>query len=364
MTEPVQKFKKKKRIQINILIRMLLSIIIAIAINDVLILFFLKVGNVMKWDWFLKAFPFFLTPLYILIFILTFLILTRQIVKDLIHLERGLQIISEGDLNYRVAINRQDELGRVASNINHMTEQLQHQIVRERELEKSKMDMITGISHDLRTPLTSIIGYIELLRTDSFQDKAEYTRFIENTYNKATHLKKMLDDLFEYTRLTSSDTQLDLRMIDLFQLLDQLLFEFEPLAQENGIHIEKDIGDSPIMAYIDSNMIARAIDNLLMNALKYSIKSGTIYIRMNKRHEHILIEVENKGTPLTREQKDKLFERFYKVDYSRSSEGIQAGSGLGLSIARNIAELHRGTLTLQHVHNIFTFQLSLPSNVQ
>jgi signal transduction histidine kinase len=285
-------------------------------------------------------------------------------VKDIIHLEQGLQLISEGNLDYRVPVNRQDELGRVASNINHMTEQLQMQIIKERELEKSKMDMITGISHDLRTPLTSIIGYIELLRTESFQDKAEYDRFIQNTYNKATHLKKLLDDLFEYTRLTSVDTQLDMKKVDLYQLLDQLLFEFEPLAQENGIQIEKEIGYAPMMTCVDSDKIARAIDNLLMNALKYSFKPGVIHIRMSLHLEHITIEVENKGAPLTTEQKDKLFDRFYKVDYSRSSEGIQTGSGLGLSIAKNIAELHQGTLTLQHTNNVFIFQLSLPSNIQ
>jgi len=108
------------------------------------------------------------------IFIFAFFILTRRIVKDLIALEQGLQIISEGNLNYRVPIVRQDELGRVALNINRMTERLEQQIVKEREIEKSKMELITGISHDLRTPLTSIIGYIELLRTDSYQDKDEF----------------------------------------------------------------------------------------------------------------------------------------------------------------------------------------------
>ncbi|WP_244193054.1 sensor histidine kinase [Paenibacillus taichungensis] len=341
-----------------------MSTIAAAVLNNMLIFLSIDVFKAWEQAWFRNSLPYVITPIFILTFIITFLLLTRRMVKDIIELEQGLQFMSVGNLDYRVPVVRQDELGRVASNINHMTEQLQQQIAKERELEKSKMDMITGISHDLRTPLTSIIGYIELLRTDSFQDKAEYDRFIQNTYNKAMHLKKLLDDLFEYTRLTSVDTKLELKKIDLHQLLDQLLFEFEPLAQENGIHIEKEIGDAPIMAFVDSDKIARAIDNLLMNALKYSFKPDTIHIRMNMRHEHITIEVENKGAPLTIEQKDKLFDRFYKVDYSRSSEGIQTGSGLGLSIARNIAELHQGTLILQHVHNVFTFQLSLPSNVQ
>lgn len=314
----------------------------------------------MQWEWFRNFFPYLLTPLFMVMFIITFLVLTRRIVRDLITLEQGLQIISEGNLHYRVPVVRQDELGRVALNINRMTERLEQQIVKEREVEKSKMEMITGISHDLRTPLTSIIGYIELLRTDSYQDKDEYTRFVQNTYNKAIHLKKLLDDLFEYTRLTSVDTRLILRKINLFQLLDQLLFEFEPIAQENGVYIVKEIGDTPVFTSVDSDKMARAIDNLLMNALKYSLKPGAIYIRMKTTPEQITIEVENKGTPLTQDQKEKLFDRFYKVDHSRSSEGIQTGAGLGLSIARNIAELHQGTLTLNHTNNTFIFQLNLP----
>ncbi|MDN4080325.1 HAMP domain-containing sensor histidine kinase [Paenibacillus polymyxa] len=362
MNELIQKPKRKKRIQVNILIRMVLSLIIALAINSLLVQLFKKISNVMEWHWFRNFFPYLLTPLFMVTFIFIFLVLTRRIVRDLITLEQGLQFISEGNLHYRVPVVRQDELGRVAHNINRMTERLEQQIVKEREIEKSKMELITGISHDLRTPLTSIIGYIELLRTDSYQDKDEYTRFVQNTYNKAIHLKKLLDDLFEYTRLTSVDTHLNLRRINLFQLLDQLLFEFEPIAQENGVYIVKDIGDSSIITSVDSDKMARAIDNLLMNALKYSLKPGGICIRLQATPEQITIEVENEGIPLTQDQKEKLFDRFYKVDHSRSSEGIQTGAGLGLSIARNIVELHQGTLTLDHTNNTFIFQLNLPTD--
>lgn len=359
MTKHVQKPKRQKKIQVNILIRMMISLIIAVTINNSLI-FLMKISNAWEWEWLRNFFPYFITPLFMGIFIFTFLALTRRIVKDLINLENGLQIISEGNLKYRVDVRRKDELGRVAYNINLMAERLQQQIEKERELENSKMEMITGISHDLRTPLTSIIGYIELLRTNSFQNQDEYIRFVQNTYNKATHLKKLLDDLFEYTRLTSIETRLDLQKIDVFQLLNQLLFEFEPIAQENGINIVKEIGDSPVTNLIDSEKIARAIDNLLMNALKYSVKPGTIRVLMKSDNKHIKIEIENKGRSLTKEQENKLFERFYKVDHSRSSEGIQTGAGLGLSIARNIIELHGGTLTLNHINNIFKFTVTLP----
>ncbi|MFS0868528.1 sensor histidine kinase [Paenibacillus xylanilyticus] len=363
MTEAADRPKQKKKIQVNILIRMLLSLIMATVINNLCIMLFLKISTVMEWFWFRDFFPYILTPLFTVAFVLIFLILTRQMVRDLITLEEGLQTIAEGNLKYRVPVVRQDELGRVAHNINRMTERLEQQLSKEREIEKSKMDMITGISHDLRTPLTSIIGYIELLKSNSFQNEDEYNRFVQNTYNKAFHLKKLLDDLFEYTRLTSMDAHINLKRIDIVQLLEQITFEFEPIAQEQGIQIVKEIADSPIITSVDSDKMARAIDNLLMNALKYSLKPGTISIRLNSNHNQIVIEVENKGIPLTKDQQDQLFDRFYKVDHSRSNEGIQAGAGLGLAITKNIIELHHGSISLKHTDNIFIFQLTLPSEV-
>lgn len=361
MINYVRKLKQNKRIQVNILIRMILSLVISLGINYVFLLTSIYLGNSMESDWYSRFFPYLITPLFIVSFIGVFLFLTRNIVKDLIKLEQGLEKIAVGNLGYRVTIDRQDELGNVALNINRMAERLEAQIAKERELEQSKMEMITGLSHDLRTPLTSIIGYIQLLKTESFRDKDEYSRFVQNTYNKAVHLRKLLDDLFEYTRLTSvDDTQLNRKEIDLSQLLEQMLFEFEPLAQENGIRIVKEIAPSPTNVYVDSEKIARAIDNLLMNALKYSHKPGAIELRMEKFSTHIAIEIQNKGTPLNEDQVNKLFDRFYKVDFSRSSEGIQAGSGLGLSIARNIMELHQGSLTLHHTDDVFLFTMLLP----
>lgn len=360
MTKMIRSLQINKRIQTNILIRMVLSLFITIAVNTSLSILLFRLGNITNLEWLFDSLAYLLTPMFLFIFVVTFFILTRRIVKDLIALEQGLQIIAEGDLSYRVNILRQDELGLVALNINRMAEHLEQQILKEREIERSRMELITGISHDLRTPLTSIIGYIELLRTESYKDKEEYTRFIQNAYNKAVHLKKLLDDLFEYTRLTSIDSRIKLERIDLSQLLVQLLFEFEPIAQENNIQLAKDFANVPTLASLDSEKIARAIDNLLMNALKYSFKPGTIRIRMVSDPESCTIEVENKGTPLSKDQEMRLFERFYKADHSRKSEGIQSGAGLGLSIARNIAELHQGSLTLNHNHDVFIFKLKLP----
>ncbi|MDU0204847.1 HAMP domain-containing sensor histidine kinase [Paenibacillus sp. PFR10] len=345
--------KRKKSIQMEMLWFFGLSLLIAF----VFMLIFASFIN--RYGYYLYV-PYFNLMVYIVIFILSFFMLTKRVVKDLVTLEEGLQLISEGNLQHRVSIYREDELGRVALGINLMTQKLEQQIQKERDLEKSKIDLITGVSHDLRTPLTSIIGYLDLLRNNSFRDQNEYERFVENTYNKAIHLKKLIDDLFEFTRLTTSNIQLSLKLLDVHQLLDQMLFEFEPFAQENGIRIIKKIGDSPVNTLIDSGKFARAIDNLLMNALKYSVKPGSICILLKSDEQRLYIEIENQGHPLTHEQERRLFDRFYKVDHSRSSEGIQAGSGLGLSIARNIIELHGGTIKLIHTNGIYIFTIAVP----
>lgn len=303
------------------------------------------------------------TIFFVATFIFSFYFLTGRVVRYLISLADGLDIISEGNLDYRVPILREDELGRVALSINAMTERLDLQIQRERKIEKSKIDLITGVSHDLRTPLTSIIGYLDLLRTSSFQDQNEQERFVQNTYNKAIHLKKLIDDLFEYTRFTSNSIKLNLKQIDVHQLLEQMIFEFEPIAQENRVSIDKDIGNTAVITAIDSEKFARAIDNLLMNALKYSITPGTIRISMKTDEQFFYITLENEGTPITKDQEEKLFDRFYKGDYSRRSEDIQTGTGLGLPITRNIVELHEGTVTLTHNDGIFVFVITVPLRV-
>lgn len=353
--------KIKHSIQLSLLFNCGLSFVIAYLVTAAVSIILFLIGHTFSSFAFLEQL---LGIVLILSFTSSFLIifiwLNKRIVTDLLNVEKGLEIMSKGDLDYKVVIHREDELGRVASNINRMAEQLQQKNLQERQNEQAKMELITGISHDLRTPLTSIIGYMELLRSHSFRDEQEYMRFVQNSYNKALHLKKMLDDLFEHTRLVGNEAHLHLEPIDITQLLNQLLFEFEPIAQENDITIVTKSIDLPKVIMMDNEKIARAIDNLLMNALKYSVKPGIVHVVTHLIGDQVCIEVENKGIPLTLEQEKRLFERFYKADDSRNHNGIQAGAGLGLSIARNIVELHEGTLRFEHTDGLFTFTICLP----
>lgn len=357
------RFRFTRSIRIEFFWVFLLSSITAIAVSVtvnngiVTIIYNEKFKNLHPYNPIIVYIP---TIIFVVAFALIFHYMTRPTVKYILTLAEGIETIAEGDLNYRVLAERNDELGKVALNINLMTERLQEQMSKEREIETSKMELITGISHDLRTPLTSIIGYVDLLKTNSYQNKEEYNRFITNTYNKAIHLKELVDNLFDYTRLASSDAQMNLSEVDIHQLLSQMLFEFEPLALEHGLQINKNLGSKPVTATIDSGKMARALDNLLMNAIKYSKKPGMVNVAFQADDRRFYVEIENNGPSLTSEQEKKIFDRFYKVDHSRSSDQIQSGSGLGLSIARSIIELHAGTLTLRHHNGIYTFMIEIP----
>lgn len=289
--------------------------------------------------------------------------LTSGSIRYLLRLEEGLNAMAKGDLGHRLASRRADELGRVAANINAMAEQLEARIRAERQNEQAKLELITGISHDLRTPLTSMLGYLELLKGQAYRDERERERFIVNTHSKALQLKKWIDDLFDYTRLTASEARLRPASVDLRELVRQLLAEFEPLAAEQGLSVVQALPGARLDMTLDPDLVSRAIDNLLTNALKYADKPGVVRLRLQVLDGWAVLEVENRGPALSPDQEERLFDRFYKADAARSGSlaaDDSGGAGLGLSIAREIARLHGGRLSLTHRDGLYRFALELP----
>ncbi|MDG0809981.1 HAMP domain-containing sensor histidine kinase [Cohnella rhizosphaerae] len=289
--------------------------------------------------------------------------LTNGSIRYLVRLEDSLNAMAGGDLDHRLTAERADELGRVAAHINAMAEQLETRIRTERQNEQAKLELITGISHDLRTPLTSMLGYLELLRGRAYRDERERERFLVNTHSKAIQLKSRIDDLFDYTRLSASEARLHPERIDLRELVRQLLAEFEPLAAEQGLSVAASLPAGGLELTLDPGLASRAIDNLLTNALKYADKPGVVRLRLAAADGRAVLEIANRGAPIGPEQEARLFERFYKADAARSpapSAGGPAGAGLGLSIAREIARLHGGRLGLTYRDGDYRFALELP----
>lgn len=298
---------------------------------------------------------------FLLLFLLYFFFFTRSLIRDLKSLTAGIMSIAEGNLQSRVRLDRQDELGIIADSINHMAEQLEQMIENERLTEQAKMELITNVSHDLRTPLTSLIGYLNLLQQEGIGSREEQIRYLQNACRKTEQLSQLINDLFEYTRLSGNHMDIAYTRLDLSGLLRQLLVEFEPIAKESSLTVQLlHAPQRSVLVLADAELLVRAIDNLLMNAYKFATRPGNIIICLKEQGSSAWLEVENWGQPITKNQEQRLFERFYKAEASRHDNNQIPGTGLGLSIAYHIARLHGGNLSMTHENGYFTFCLEIP----
>lgn len=275
-------------------------------------------------------------------FIFTFLLLTRRKMRYLEHLAQGVLEISKGNLEYRVAQKTDDELGLLARNINHMTEELQQKIEQERETERMKNELITNVSHDLRTPLTSIMGYLRLLLDQKYESPEQAQNYLNVAFGKSEKLKGLIEDLFEYTKLTNENNTLNPEKVSLIELLEQLLDEMVPISEEQEICFKAEFPAEKVWVTIDVDKMIRVYENLIINAIKYSKKPGEVRVQLWEESEYVLTGVYNSGEGIPAEDLAYLFERFFRVEKSRTSS--QGGSGLGLAIAKQIVDLHGGEI--------------------
>ncbi|CAG7647542.1 Adaptive-response sensory-kinase SasA [Paenibacillus allorhizosphaerae] len=276
------------------------------------------------------------------VFIFLFYYLTQKKMRYVEELASSLRIIATGNLDYRVVERSQDELGSLAKNMNMMVEDLQHKIEEERRAERVKNELITNVSHDLRTPLTLIMGYLRLLHDKNYETPEQAASYASVAYNKSEKLKLLIDDLFEYTKLSNHDVPMYKRGVVINEVLEQLLEEYVTIGEEQQLTIIRSIPHERYTVLIDVDKMIRVFENLLSNAVKYSPKPGTISVGMARDRGHVVIRISNKADALTREELEQLFDRFYRVDTARTSE--TGGSGLGLAIARSIMESHEGTI--------------------
>lgn len=285
---------------------------------------------------------FFSIILAIAVFIMLFYLITNKKMKYIEGVSEGLFEIARGNLDSRVSIQGKDELAKLAGNINFMAKELNRKIESERNAEKTKSDLITNVSHDLRTPLTSIKGYIGLAKDGKYKSEDELQEYLNIAYNKSEKLEVLINNLFEYTKLTNKGISLNKQNISFNGLLEQLIEELYVICEENNVIIEKSIPDEKICAYVDGDKMVRVFENLLMNSIRYSPKPGQINVDLYREDKFVVVAVKNKCENVNEEELKKIFDRFYRVDKSRSQ--ATGGSGLGLAIAKSIVELHGGKI--------------------
>lgn len=279
----------------------------------------------------------------LVLFIVLFLFLTRRKMDYIQQLSDTVRIISTGNFKYKAPVRGNDELTNLAKSINSMATDIDERIEEERKVEQMKSDLITNVSHDLRTPLTSIIGYIGLAQTEGLpEDKRK--EYIGIVSSKALRLKELIESLFEFSKLQSPENKLTILNVNLRELLEQLVEEMIPIAEENGLTLVKELPKSDVVIQADVQQVVRLFENLISNAIKYSSDKNPISITLHPANpgHMVLITFENSIGDIPDEDIPKMFERFYRLDKSRFSE--TGGSGLGLAIAENIVKMHSGRI--------------------
>lgn len=284
-------------------------------------------------------------------YILVFHFLARKKIKYIKEITDGIQEISRGNLDFRVAEKGNDEFRILAKNINRMSVELKNKIEDERRAEQTKNELITNVSHDLKTPLTTIIGYLTLVKDKKYDGEKNMDDYIERAYSKSLRLKKLIEDLFEYTKITNGVIRVNKTRVNIVELMEQLLGEMSLLAKQNNLSFERNYSSHEIYLEIDSDLMARTFENILSNSIKYSYKelNSKIYVSILEENGKVMISFENQGDTIPTEILPLLFERFYRADKSRNSK--ISGSGLGLAIAKSIVELHGGAINAESEAN-------------
>lgn len=294
------------------------------------------------------------------IFALSFWILQRKSFEYIDDILLAIKKISAGDLNTNIDVKGDNEFSEIAASINKMAEEIRVLMESERHNEKSKNEMITNIAHDLRTPLTSILGYLDLInKRDLSEDtKKEYLKIV---YEKSKKLQDLIESLFSFTKTNSSKLVLKIDKIDIIKLLCQLMEEFYPNFENKGITCSVNANEDSCVIEGDGTLLARLFDNLINNAIKYGADGKRIDIKISVEKKIVKIAVINYGKVIPANELPLIFGKFYRVDQARNSN--TGGTGLGLAIAKNITELHHGIIDVSSDLSGTIFSVTLPKEL-
>ncbi len=278
----------------------------------------------------------------LVIYMTFYMVFSHNIIEYFKDINRGVERIREGDLDTNIPVKGYDEISDLAYSINNMRVELKQSIAKERELEKTKNELITNVAHDLRTPLTSMTGYLELIKGNRDIDDETREKYINIAYDKSKRLERLVTDLFDYTRFEKNKLQLSLVKLNITKFVEQLAEEFYPSIEEKRLELITSFPKTNLYRRGDGELLARALGNLLSNAIKYGAYGKQIRMELleDREHNHVIFRVTNYGRLIPQKDIGKIFEQFYRVDASRTS----TGTGLGLAIAKNIIEMHKGRI--------------------
>lgn len=301
--------------------------------------------NRLEWFWLMGLFAVFLVSMWIYL---------RNFTKYFYEINRGIDALIEENPGEVIL---SPELSLTERKINHIRHTLEQRKSEAAVAEQRKNDLVVYLAHDLKTPLTSVIGYLTLLRDERQISEELREKYLSISLEKAERLEDLINEFFEITRFSLSSITLEYSNVNLTRLLEQLTYEFQPMLSEKNLTCSLEM-ERDMTLRCDVNQMQRVLDNLLRNAVNYSFEGGTIRIGAAREGDDMKIRFSNRGNTIPKEKLERIFEQFYRLDSARSSRS--GGAGLGLAIAKEIVELHQGTITARSEDERIEFEVTLP----
>ncbi|MDD6435970.1 MAG: ATP-binding protein, partial [Clostridiales bacterium] len=299
--------------------------------------------------------PFIALLIFLVLFFIVFYLALSSIAGYFEDIEKCIENIDNG---IQDPVHLIDELKPVEDKLNSLKSNLSQRTRENEESEKKKSDLILFLAHDLKTPLTSIIAYLTRLDADPEMDKEERVKYIHIALEKSIRLNELIREFFEIARFNLNKIELSKEVINLSMMLEQLSDElYAVLAQKRmtcEVHTDEDI-----MIYGDPDKLARVFDNVLRNAVNYSVEGGEVEIEAAREDGWVVISIRNEGLEIPEQELARIFQKFYRLDAARSSR--TGGAGLGLAIAKEIVEAHGGAIRAESNGRKTAFVISLPA---
>jgi len=250
-----------------------------------------------------------------------------------------------------------DEIGKLTRHYNQMAERIRNQASQIEQFENRRKLLLSNLSHDLRTPLTMILGYAETIRTGSFNDESELQASAKIILQRSRYMDKLLDQLLNISRQDSESMEIRLVMNNLSELMRKIVADYLLLLDDQSYTVEVDIPEQDVIVRIDAALIERALRNLLDNAIRHGGVGRYLGIQLVEKEDDLIMIVEDHGKGIVPEDRERIFDRFYRSGGRRRGEGL----GIGLAIVKDIVDLHRGHIQVSSTPDAGTvFQLHLP----
>ena len=275
-------------------------------------------------------------------------------VKTFKIIQNGIKVAKEGDYEYKINLGGNGEFKKLSDDINTITDGLKIAVQNKVKSERLKSELITNVSHDIKTPLTSIISYVDLLKREGLESP-NAPKYLDVLDRKSNRLKVLTEDLFEAAKVTSGSIAVNFDKVNINSLVSQVLGELDEKIQESELDFKVSASEERIYAYADGRLLSRVMENLLSNIFKYALKGSRVYIDMSIKDKEVTVCFKNVSAYELNIPADELMGRFKRGDESRSSEG----NGLGLAIAKSLMEIQKGNLEISIDGDLFKAEIYL-----